>query len=425
MKTQQLLGRTYEPRVLDRALTHALTISGAVVIEGARASGKTMTAMNAAASCALIDSAESQQLLSIAPNALLEGATPRLLDEWQLAPELWNLVRRKVDAVREPGLFILTGSALPADDATRHTGAGRFLRLQQRTLSWWEKQGSPSQGISLAALFEGNRPHASPTATTTLDDVITLLLQSGFPAMSALPARDSARLLRAYVNEVARTDMPRLSNIRQSPQVITRLIAALARSVASEVKFSTLAADLQSTAPRITADTISEYVALLQRLFIVEFQEAWAPKLRSRARLRTSPKLHLVDPALAAASIGATAERLHKDLETLGLLFESAVVHDLNVYATSIEGEVRHYRDSNGKEIDAIVTLPDGRWAAIEVKLGGLQIPTARTSLEAALAHINTDHLGEPSFRLIVTGTGPTLTLDDGTITCPLAALTP
>ena len=425
MDTTEILGQPYRARVIDDALKHALGIAGAVVIEGARASGKTMTALHAASSHVFLDDPQAQGLLEISPRSVLEGAKPRLLDEWQLAPQIWNLVRREVDASATPGRFILTGSATPSDDITRHTGAGRFLRLRQHTMSWWEKQGTPNGGVSLAGLFAGARPDASPDPLTSLDEVIELTLQSGFPAMTSLQPLDAAQLLRAYIQEVARTDVQRLADVRHAPDVLTQLIAAIARSVASEVTLKTLAADLRPTAPAILPETVGSYVGLLERLFIVERQQAWAPRLRSRARLRTSPKLHLADPALAAAALGATRDRLHSDLATLGILFESSVWHDLAVLTTPLGGEIRHYRDSNGNEIDAIIALPDGRWGAVEVKLGGLQIPAAVKSLTAAISQIDTRTVGEPSFKLIVTGNGPTLTLDDGTITCPLTALRP
>ena len=243
--------------------------------------------------------------------------------------------------------------------------------------------------------------------------------------MSDLPSQQSARLLRAYLDEVVRTDIGRIADVRQDPSVVYQLVTSLARTVASETKLTTLATDLRTVAPSITADTVGRYLSLLERLFIVEPQQSWSPTLRSRARLRTSPKLHLADPALAAAALGATETHLMNDLETLGLLFESAVVHDLNVYSSTFEGEVRHYRDSNGKEIDAIITLPDGRWAAIEVKLGRRQIPAAVRSLDSAIADIDTSVVGEPALKLIVTGTGPVATLDNGTVTCPLSTLRP
>lgn len=425
MDTAEVLGQVYRPRVIDAALDRALIAAGAVVIEGARASGKTMTALHAADSYAFIDDADVQRALEIAPRSILEGEAPRLLDEWQVAPELWNLVRRAVDASARPGRFILTGSAMPADDITRHTGAGRLLRLRQRTMTWYEKLERPTGGVSIAGLFDGERPVANMRAGLELDEVIENVLRPGFPAMTALGLEQSADRLRSYIDEVARTDIRRLADVRHEPDVIKQLIAGLARSVASDVTYRTLAADVSAVAPAINVETISGYVELLQRLFVVEPQRPWTPKLRSRARLRTSPKLHLVDASLAAAALGAGPKQLHGDLETLGVLFESAVVHDLMVLASAVGGEVRHYRDSNGKEIDAIVTLPDGRWGAVEIKLGGAQMLAGIESLRNVVDQIDTDAVGEPAFRLVITGTGPILTADNGTVVSSLGALEP
>ncbi|MBF6621329.1 MAG: ATP-binding protein [Patulibacter sp.] len=425
METADVLGQAYRPRVIDARLRRALGGAGAVVVEGARASGKTMTALHAAGSYVFIDDADVQRALAIAPRSVLEGDAPRLLDEWQVMPELWNLVRRAVDASAESGRFILTGSAVPADDITRHTGAGRFLRLRQRTMSWWEKLDAVPRPVSIAGLFDGERPVADLNAAPELDEVIEGILRPGFPAMTALGLEQSADRLRAYIDDVARADVRRLADVRHEPDVIKRLLAGLARSVASEVTHRALAADVRSVAPTVNAETIGNYVGLLQRLFVVEPQQPWAPKLRSRARLRTSPKLHLVDASLAAAALGAGPKQLRGDLETLGMLFESAVVHDLMVLASAIDGEVRHYRDSNGREIDAVITLPDGRWGAVEVKLGGSQMRTGVESLRNAIDQIDTDVVGDPAFRLVVTGTGPILTADDGTVTSPLSALAP
>lgn len=425
MDTVEMMGRVYRPRVIDAALQQSLRAVGAVVIEGARASGKTMTALHAASSYVFIDDPEAQRLLEVAPRALLQGDAPRLLDEWQVAPALWNLVRRAVDSAAEPGQFILTGSAVPPDDVTRHTGAGRFLRLRQRTMTSWEKSDRSTGSVSIAGLFDGELPETDLGTAPDLDKVIDSVLRPGFPAMVPLSPTQSAGRLRRYIDDVARTDINRIAEIRHEPEVVKQLITALARSVASEVTYTTLAADVRALAPSIDVETVSSYVGLLQRLFVVEAQRAWTPALRSRARVRTSPKLHLVDPALAAASLGAGEKQLRNDLQTLGLLFESAVIHDLTVFASAIDGEVNHYRDSNGKEIDAIVTLADGRWGAVEVKLGGQQFPAGAESLRAATAHIDTQRVGDPTFRLVVTGNGPTLVTDDGTITAPLDALAP
>jgi predicted AAA+ superfamily ATPase len=423
--TTNVLGRAYRPRLIDAALERALAAAGAIVIEGARATGKTMTALHAAGSYAFIDDVDVQRALAITPRSVLEGDAPRLLDEWQIAPDLWNLVRRAVDATAEPGRFILTGSAVPADDVTRHTGAGRFLRLRQRTMTWWEMLEGDAGQVSIAGLFDGERPVADMNAGLELEEVIENVLRPGFPAMTSLELDQSADRLRAYVDEVARTDIRRLADVRYEPDVIKQLIAGLARSVASEVTYKTLAADVRAVAPTINVETISHYVGLLQRLFIVEPQRPWTPKLRSRARLRASPKLHLVDASLAAAALGAGPTQLRSDLPTLGVLFESAVIHDLMVLASGVDGEVRHYRDSNGKEIDAIITLPDGRWGAVEVKLGGPQMLAGVESLRDAIEQIDTDAVGEPAFRLVVTGTGPILTADDDTVISPLSALAP
>lgn len=414
----------YRPRLIDESLRGALASAGAVVLEGARATGKTRTALHASASHVYLDDAQVQQTLAIAPRSLLEGAAPRLLDEWQLAPELWNLVRRAVDASAAPGSFILTGSAVPADDATRHTGAGRFIRLRQRTMTWSEKLATLGT-VSIGDLLNGGRPQADMGQGLDLESVIDHLLRPGFPAMIDLaPAQSAARLL-AYIDDISRSDVRQLADVRHQPGVIKQLIAALARSVASDVTYATLASDVRSVAPTINAETVSTYVGLLERLFVVEAQQPWTPKLRSRARLRMSPKLHLVDPALAAAALGAGPERLRSDLHTLGTLFESAVVHDLQVLVAALGAEVRHYRDSNGKEIDAIVSLPDGRWGAVEVKLGGAQVPAAIESLQKVVSQIDTASVSEPSFRLVVTGTGQIFTADDGTVTAPLHALAP
>lgn len=425
METAKVLGQEYRPRVIDAALQRALAASGAVVIEGARASGKTMTALHAAASYVFIDDAEVQRLLEVAPRSLLEGAAPRLLDEWQVAPDLWNLVRRAVDSAVEPGRFILTGSAVPPDEVTRHTGAGRFLRLRQRTMSGWEKLDARAAAVSLSGLFDGELPKTDLGAAPDLDTVIENLLRPGFPAMTTLSLTQSAARLRGYIDDVARTDIHRIADIRHEPEVVKQLIAALARSVASEVTYKTLASDLRTVAPAIDEETVSNYVSLLQRLFIVEAQRPWTPALRSRARVRTSPKLHLVDPALAAAALGAGPQQLRGDLNALGTLFESAVVHDLTVFAAGIDGEVSHYRDSNKKDIDTIITLPDGRWGAVEVKLGGQQLAAGAASLQSVIAQVDTAAIGEPAFRLVVTGTGPVLVTDDGTVTAPLSALAP
>ena len=409
----------YLRRVMDGAMRRALRISGAVMLEGVRACGKTRTALEAAGSSVFMDDPAARALNDLAPGQLLIGARPRLLDEWQLLPDVWNQVRRAVDREPAPGQFILAGSATPTDDHTRHTGAGRFMRQRMRTLSWWEHD--PEFGaVSLSGLFEGERPAGKPEALT-FEEVLGRLLRPGFPAWREAPPEDAALLLRGYLDEVVHTDLPRLGGIRNSPAVVDRLLAAIAASSASAVSFQALARALAPIAPDLSAATVSRYADLLARIFVVERQHPWAPKLRSRARLRTSPKLHLADPALAAVALQASLPSLRSDPSTISALFESAVHHDLAVLASSFGGRVQYYRDSNGYEIDAIVLHPDGRWGAVEVKLAGSRIGNGVKALTSALEQID----GEPSFRLVLTGTGPTLTLDDGMVTCGLHRLCP
>ncbi|MDU0349242.1 ATP-binding protein [Actinomyces sp. MRS3W] len=423
MDTREILGHDYLPRVIDTQLDRLLDIGGAVVIEGPRACGKTMTGLNSARSCAFLDDDATRRLADLAPDAVLDGDRPRLLDEWQLAPQLWNQVRRAVDSAPRPGAFILTGSAVPSDDATRHTGAGRFLRIRQRTMTWFER-GASTGTVSLRALINGERPTASAT-THSYHDIANALARTGFPALSKLAPEATAISLSGYLDDVVRADLGRLARTRHEPVVVRALIQALARATATEVSWRTLTRDLQHVAPDIRPETLARYVELLERLFIVERVPAWAVGLRSRARLRTAPKFHLADPALALTALEADVARLETDPETTGFIFESAVVHDLLVFTEALDGRVHHYRDSNGHEIDAVLTLPGGRWAAVEVKLGATQIEKGARSLARAVQQIDTSVVGEPALRLVVTGTGPTATLADGTVTCPLSVLGP
>ncbi|GGH62470.1 ATP-binding protein [Rothia aerolata] len=421
MDTKKHLGRDYQPRLIDAQIQQALNISGAVVIEGVRACGKTMTGLHHSNSSIFLDSAEAQALLAIDPAFALDGQAPHLIDEWQLHPEIWNQVRREVDFRGGFGEFILTGSAVPKDDETRHTGAGRFMRVRQRTLTWSERE-TPENPISLAELFNGTR--LSPnTKREEIGTIISRLMQSGFPAQQGLAPAQSQILAQAYLEEITRTDLHRLENIRQSPAVLQNLLRALARCVAQEVNISTIRKDLLQVTPSISTDTVSHYITLLERVFAIETVSAWAPKLRSRARLRTNKKIHFADPSLAVAALNAGEKTLREDPETLGFVFESAAVHDLAVMAEALGGKIYHYRDSNGYEIDAVIELPDGRWGAFEIKLGVGHVEKGIESLQKAVAQI--DASTPPAVMAVISGTGMTYTEPkSGVHTFPLSSLT-
>lgn len=418
MDTKETLGVNYRPRIVDRQLPELLSIAGAVLIEGPRACGKTMTGVNAANSAIFLDTPQASLMRETSPELLLEGQVPHLIDEWQLFPEIWNQVRRAVDKTPGRGHFILTGSSTPEDDVTRHTGAGRFMRLRMRSETWAEK-GFSKGGVTLGDLF--NKADLKPSRNTpSLGEVLEPLAHSGFPALDDLPPNKSLQMMTSYSEQIARTDLQNIADIRHRPETLTHLMAAIARSLAGDVSLRTLAKDMAPVAPDITADTVGRYLELLQRLFVVEAIPPWTGKLRSAARLRRSPKYHLADPALAMALLKTNPQKLRKDLETAGLLFESAVVHDLAVYVEAWGGRIYHYRDSNGNEIDAVLELPDGRWAGVEIKLGGGVATRAAQNLERVAAIIDAP---PPSFLAVITGTGMSVTLKNGVHTFPLAAL--
>lgn len=410
--------RPYLPRLIDPALKDALNLIGAVLIEGPRGCGKTMSGQHAAVSAAYLDDPDTALLADVSLDRVLRGTRPRLIDEWQLYPAVWNRVRRAVDASGQPGQFILTGSAVPDDDTTRHTGAARFLRLRQYTMTWLERGLAPHASLTLESLFDGSAPEDGPDGIS-YEALCSALVRSGMPAFRDADAPASSRLSTAYLEEIVRTDLGRLSDIRHDPMTILHLLRSVARAVSAEMSFTTIAADLTTVAPDITARTVASYVSLLERLFVLDRLDAWTPALRSRARLRTSPKWHLADPSLAVAALRTGVNGLLDDPQTVGLLFESQVVHDLRVMAAVMGGRVYHYRDSNGHEIDTVIELPDGRWGAVEVKIAQARIRDGAASLERACAQIQR----QPTFRLVVTSNGPTLTLPDGTVTCPLGAL--
>ena len=422
MDTSEITGVSYLPRAVDPLMVRVLESTGAAILEGPRGCGKTMTGLAHASSYTLLDTPEAQMAAEVDPRLLLAGASPRLLDEWQIVPQIWNLARREVDFSPEPGRFILTGSAVPTADPIRHTGAARFIRVRQRTMTWAEKGDCLNDdGVSLRALFDGAIPQPSMSAAP-LEQIVCSILHPGFPGLLSAPSDIAARSMESYIKDIATTDLNRLANLRSEPAVVEQLIASLARSTASEVSQATLRKDMSRTLPAPSEGTTAKLLELLERVFLLETIQPWAVSLRSKARLRRSPKYHLADPALAAAALHADANRLSTDLATLGFLFESAVVHDLLVYAEALGGHVYHYRDSNGHEIDAVLTMPNGNWAAVEVKLGGGQVQRGAESLTSAVAQIDA---APPAFKAVITGTGFTGALPDGTITFPLQALRP
>mgnify|MGYP003440290831 FL=1 len=409
---------SYLPRLADSLLDDALERAGAVLIEGPKASGKTETASRRAASAIRLDTDPTVAgQMAVDPALVLEGLTPRLLDEWQTYPELWNVVRRDVDDNRGQGRFILTGSTAPSADAIRHSGAGRFARLVMRTMSLFET-GDSDGSVSLSALMTGDAPRAS-TAKLDFSGLTRRIARGGWPGQIGLSDRAAAGFLRDYVATIVNVDIDQAGKSRD-PARVMRLLTALARSVATEVTISTLARDEAS----LSRDAVREYLEALSRIFIVEDQPAWSSHLRSSATLRQEPKRHLADPSLALSLVGGDETSLREDLGYAGQLFESLVVHDLRVYAAPIDGQVFHARDSAGREIDAIVQLPNGTWAAFEIKLGARSetVESAAQSLRRFAS--NVDGRTGPILT-VVTGFGPSYRRADGVNVVAIGSLGP
>lgn len=410
----------YTPRIVDAEIGARLTSVGAVVIEGVKACGKTVTARHHARSEMLLDvDPQAAPLMEVEPQLVLEGDTPRLLDEWQTYPQIWNLVRRAVDDRDRPGQFILTGSAIPADEAARHTGAGRFAHVRMRPMSLAERGVSTAQ-VSLAAVMSGAQPGAAtPDPGLSLDDLIDEIVRGGWPGIRDRGVSEAQTANRDYLERIRRADVATVDGAVRDPQRLAAVIASLARNVATTVTTTTLA-----TEAGVARETATAYVNALTRLMVVEDQPAWNTHLRSRHRLRESPKRHFVDPSLAVAALRATPASLRADLNALGFLFESLVVRDLRVYAQPLGGEVFHYRDQTGLEVDAIVDTGDG-WAAFEVKLGMGGVDTAAASLLRFRDRVDTSRRGEPSALAVIVGTGPGYVRPDGVRVIPVGAFGP
>lgn len=415
--------RIYRSRIMDSELSSALSSAGAVLIEGPRACGKTETARYATRSQVFLDAdVQARQVAGIDPSLVLEGETPRLIDEWQLVPEIWNQIRREVDERQRSGQFVLTGSAVPADDATRHVGAGRFIRLRMRPMTLFEAGHSSGQ-ISMAAILSGE-PVKAPDTKSTLPELAEWITVGGWPGHLQLTTTQAQRRLRGYVGEIARADVRQVEPGSRSPQLVTRLLRALARNVGTPVSLAKLRTDTNGTDGTAKAETVAIYLDALERLMVLENLEAWDPSLRSRTRLRATPVRHFVDPSLAVAALSASPDQLLRQPGWLGFLFENLAVRDLRVFAQSMEANVFHYRDESGLEADAIVELPDG-WAAFEVKLGQGQIDLAAANLLKLRDRVDSAQAGECALLAVVTAKGYGYVRPDGVAVMPLPTLGP
>jgi len=417
--------RKYLSRIADKLLDTALQASGAVLIEGPKWCGKTRTAKERAASSLFMQdpdyTAAYLKAADAKPSLLLRGETPRLIDEWQLAPVLWDAIRFAVDERGVTGQFILTGSAVPMDNAVRHSGTGRISRMLMRPMSLYESLES-SGDVSLKALFDGNN-NTEGFSTLTIERLAYALARGGWPASVGEHDDIAFKRVYDYVDAVINIDVSKVDEVEKSPSRIRALMRSLARNVSTMANMATIRKDIAGNEQTISEKTIASHLNALRRIFVVEDLPAWHPALRSKTALRTSPKRHFVDPSIATAVLRVTPDSLLDDFNTFGFLFESLCIRDLRVYAQALDGEVFHYRDKSGLEADAIIHLKDGRWGAIEMKMGSKEIENAAKNLKTLREKINLDKMREPSFLMVLTGTELAYRREDEVNIVPIGCL--
>lgn len=414
----------YLSRICDSLLFRQLASSGAVLIEGAKWCGKTSSARQVAKSVLYMqDPDRSQDYLKMAetmPSRLLLGDNPRLLDEWQMAPVLWDAVRFDVDKRSERGLYILTGSAVPKDGVTAHTGTGRISRMLMRPMSLFESKES-NGSVSLAKLFAGETDVIAES-TLTIPELAKIICRGGWP--EAVKNGDSDSLVaRNYVDAVINMDIQRVDDVERNPARVRQFLRSYARNISTMVPLTTILADVHSNDIGFSDTTMYSYVNALRRIFVIEDIPAWKPSLRSKTAIRTSDKRQFVDPSIAAALMHANIDSILNDMNYFGFLFESLAARDLRVYAQALDGDIFHYHDKNELEADLVIRLHDGRWAPVEVKLGSREIEIAAANLIKLQNKIDTDKAGQPSFKMVLTGGQFAYKRPDGVIVVPIACL--
>ena len=413
----------YIKRIIERELKIKLDASGAVLIRGAKACGKTESAKQMAESMLSVDQDEQvSALMGIAPQRLLIGKTPRLIDEWQVQPKLWEYIRHEIDNRQQTAQFILTGSANPEESVRMHSGAGRFTTLDMRTMTWQEL-GISSGKISMKSLFEGAKIDIYDQPVD-LEFIVHRMIIGGFPTLLGKTKHQAIALNRAYIDLLAEVDMSRVSNVKRDPIKVRNFLRSMARNTATAAEVTTLAADIDGKGNGdLSRPTVYEYIDVLNRLMITEEQPAWNTHIRSSASLRKTPKRHFTDVCLSVAALGVDSESLLADLRFTGFLFESLATHELRVYAQAHDAKVYYYRDSSNLEVDAIVEKYNGDWMACEIKLGTGQIEEAAANLKKLTAVIDLQKVKPPQSLNIITGTGISYTRADGINVISLASL--
>lgn len=424
------MGNMYYNRLVEKEIELKLKTSGAVVVAGPKFCGKTTTCMLYQKSFVKLNTKQSIDIARLNPRAMLSGETPRLIDEWQKAPDIWNHVKDDLDFHYEFGKYILTGSSTPADKTeVHHSGAGRMALVKMRPMSLWESKESKGL-VSLSELFDGgeNFPY-DLNSDFSLDEVAHLLCRGGWP-ISVLASKDIAiEITKNYWNGLFVFEDCENERFRnKKPEVLKMIVRSYARHISSEAAITTIIADVRQSNERVMdRKTFDDYMEALKDIYIIEDMNAWNPNIRSKTTLRSTPTRHFVDTSIACRALGVMPNDLLHDLESFGLFFEDMAVRDLKIYAGTMGGEVLHYRDNAGLECDAIVHLEDGRWGAIEIKLGGDElIEAGAKSLKRLKSKIEENSTEKaPSFLMVLTAVGAAYKRPDGVYVAPINLLKP
>lgn len=399
----------YKKRIVDNIIETKLKGKGAVLIEGPKWCGKTTTSSRFAKSTIVMTDPKSEKenllLAEVNPELLLEGNTPRLIDEWQVAPKLWDAIRFVVDKRNDEGQFLLTGSSTPVNrDDIDHSGAGRFAWVTMRTMSLYESGDSTGE-VSLSDVFKGK--NINGTNKLTLNDITYLICRGGWPKSVTMEPEIALEQPFDYIDAIVKTDASKVDGIVKSEERLRKFLRAYSRNVSTQVTLTSLKEDMiVNDVDSLNEDTISLYINAFKKMFVIEEMEAWNPNLRSKTAIRTSDTRYFVDPSIASSSLGLGPSDLIKNLNTCGLFFENLVVRDLRVYAESLKGNVYHYRDASNLECDAVIHLRNGKYGLVEIKLGGDKLIEEGVKNLLDLANkIDTDKMNKPSFLMIITAT--------------------
>ena len=405
----------YRNRIADKILQDNLEAAGLVLIEGTKWCGKTTTAEQHAGSIVYMNDPEHAEaylaLTQNAPRLLLKGDTPRLIDEWQDTPELWDAARFEVDhREKKTGQFIFTGSTvIPKEklEKIKHSGTGCAAWMTMRPMSLWESGESNGQ-LSLRALFNGTTEEAYESNELDIEQLSWLICRGGWPAALTMTQNGALKQSINYIEAIASRDISDIDEVKREKEFTLRLLRSYARFQGAQAPLTSIYADLKTNAESsMTEETISSYITALKKLFVIEDAPAWNPNLRSKTAIRTSDTRYFVDPSIATAALGVGPEKLIADLNTMGLLFETMCIRDLRVYSEALDGKVYHFRDKNGLECDAVTHLRDGRYGLVEIKLGGQRlIDEGAKTLHALSGKIDTGKMMPPSFMMVLTGTG-------------------